>query len=168
MQKLYYLALQNIPLRRVEVKTFTIFQANVTSQKKKFLVELLKRVVVGCRDNYAFNGTLAKISFNFKHNHIDFLALYKGGKQIPSRPFQLNFTNKQFIRSYLSLFVETGQYYSDEGNNLTKIEYSGGSNLFAFDLTTDLGSCGNNFKLIKNGNLQIEIHFATTLPLTNS
>ena len=155
------------PLRRVEVKTFTIPQGNLTSTKENlFLGQLPKRVVVGCIDNDAFNGSLAKNPFNFKHNDINFLALYKDGEQIPSLPFQPNFTNKQFIRSYLSLFVETGQYYSDEGNDLTRSEYAGGNTLFAFDLTPDLGSCGNNFELIKNGNLRLEIHFATALPRT--
>ena len=156
------------PLRIIEVKNFTIPQGNLTSTKENlFLGQLPKRVVVGCIDNDAFNGTLAKNPFNFKHNDINFLALYKDGEQIPSRPFQSDFTNKQFIRSYLSLFVETSQYYPDEGiNNLTRTEYVGGNTLFAFDLTSDLGSRGNNFELIKNGYLRLEIHFAAALPRT--
>jgi len=42
----------------------------------------------------------------------------------------------------MSLFVETRQYYTDEGNDLTRKDYAGGNTLSAFDLSLDLGSCG--------------------------
>ena len=49
------------PFFRVEVKTFTIPQGNLISTKENlFLGQLPKRVIVGCIDNDAFNGTLAK------------------------------------------------------------------------------------------------------------
>jgi len=148
--KALQLSTAKYPLRRVEVQTFTIPQRNLTATKQNlFLGQLPKRVVIECTDNDAFNGTLEKNPFNFKNNVINFMALYKDDEQIPSRPFQPDFTNKRFIRSYMSLFVETGQYYTDEGNDLTRKDYAGGNTLFAFDLTPDLGSCGNNFELIK-------------------
>ena len=43
------------------------------------------------------------------------------------------------MRSYLSLFTETNQYYTDEGNSITQSDYCRGQTLFAFDLTPDLG-----------------------------
>jgi len=47
------------PLRRVEVKTFTTLQGNLTATKENlFLGQLPKRVAIGCTDNDAFNGTL--------------------------------------------------------------------------------------------------------------
>ena len=49
--------------------------------------------------------------------------------------FQPEFINKQFIRRYLSLFVESSLYYTDEESDLTRSEYSGGNTLFALDLT---------------------------------
>jgi len=66
----------------------------------------------------------------------------------------------------MTLFVEIGQYCTDEGNHLTRKDYASGNTIFAFDLIPDLGSCGNNFELIKNGNLRLEIHFGTALPRT--
>ena len=155
------------PLRRVEVKSFTIPQGNLTAIKENlFLGQLPKRVVIGFVDNDAYNGVIGKNPFNFKHNNINFIALYKDGEQIPSRPLQPDFAGRRFIRSFLSLYTETGQYYLDEGIDLTKDDFKGGNALFAFDLTPDLGSCGENFELVKNGNLRLEVHFAQALPAT--
>ena len=78
---------------------------------------------------------------------------------------QPDFASRRFIRSFLSLYTETGQYYLDKGMDLTKDDFRGGNALFAFDLTPDLGSCGENFELVKNGNLRLEVHFAQALLL---
>ena len=77
-----------------------------------------------------------------------------------------HFADRRFIRSFSSLYTETGQYYLDEGINLTKDDFRGGNALLAFDPTPDLGSCGENFELVKNGNLRLEVHFAQALPAT--
>ena len=66
----------------------------------------------------------------------------------------------------MSLYTKTGQYYLDEGIDLTKDDFEGGNALFAFDLTPDLGSCGENFELVKNENLRLKVHFAQALPAT--
>ena len=154
------------PLRRVEVKSFTIPQGNLTAIKKNlFLGQLPKRVVIGFADNDAYNGVIGKNPFYFKHN-INFIALYKDGEQIPSRPLQPDFAGRRFIRSFLSLYTETGQCYLDEEIDLTKDDFSGGKALFAFDLTPVLGACGENFELVKNGNLRLEVYFAQALPAT--
>ena len=66
----------------------------------------------------------------------------------------------------MSLYTKTGQYYLDEGIDLTKNDFNAGNALFAFDLTPDLGSCGENFELVENGNLRLEVHFGQALPAT--
>ena len=105
--------------------------------------------MIGFVDNDAYNGVIGKNPFNFKHNNINFIALYKDGEQIPSRPLQPDFAGRRFIRSFLSLYTETGQYYLDEGIDLTKDDFKGGNALFAFDLTPDLGSCGEILNWLK-------------------
>ena len=95
------------PFRRVEVKFFFIPQGNLTAIKENlFLEQLPKRVVIGFVDNDAYNGVIGKNPFNFKHN-INFIALYKDGEQIPSRPLQRDFSGRRFICSFLSLYRET-------------------------------------------------------------
>ena len=87
------------PLRRVEVKSFTIPQANLTAIKENlFWGQLPNRVVIGFVDNDAYNEMIGKNPFNFKHNNINFIALYKDGEQIPSRISQPYFdSHSQFF-----------------------------------------------------------------------
>ena len=53
-------------------------------QDNMFLGQLPKRLVIGCADSDALNGTITKIPFDFKHK-INFVALNVGGRQIPAK-----------------------------------------------------------------------------------
>ena len=96
------------------------------------------------------------------------MTLYRDGVQIPAKPLQPDFANDRFIRSYLRLFSQTGQYYRDTGNNISREQYKNGCALFTFYLTPQMDSGEVGFALIKHGNIRIEIHFAnaTTHTLT--
>ena len=89
------------------------------------------------------------------------MTIYREGFQIPSKPLQPDFANNRFIQSYLCLFTQTGQYYRDTGNAISREQYKDGCALFAFDLTPQMDSSEFSFELIKRGNIRIEIHFAT-------
>jgi hypothetical protein len=49
-----------------------------------FLGQLPKRLVIGCVDSDALNGTITKNPFDFKHYKINFVALNVDGRQIPT------------------------------------------------------------------------------------
>ena len=112
------------PLRRVEVKSFTIPRGNGSMiEENLFLGQLPTRLVFGVVDNDAYNGVIAKSPFNFKHNHINFVAIYRDGVQIPSKPLQPDFVNDRFIRSYFRLYSQTGQHYRDTRNAISREQY---------------------------------------------
>ena len=122
------------PLRRVEVKTFTVPQGNCSISKENlFLGQLPTRLVFGVVDKGAYNGVMTKSPFNFKHNHINFVAIYRDGVQIPRKPLQPDFASDCFIRSYFGLYSQTGQYSHDTGNGISREQYKKGCALFAFD-----------------------------------
>ena len=155
------------PLRRVEVKTFTIPQGNRSFSKESlFLGQLPTRLVVGFVDNDAYNGNVAKSPFNFMNYDINFVCIYRDGTQIPSSPLQPDFENSKYIRSYLRLFSQTSQYFTDTGLALSRSDFGGGYTLFAFDLTPQLNSSDPTFELIKSGNIRLEVHFADATPRT--
>ena len=154
-------------IRRVELKSFTIPAGNLSIVKENlFLGQLPNRIVFGIVDNDAYNGVIQKSPFNFKHHLINFVTIYKDGVQIPSKPLQPDFQNDRFIRSYMRLFNQTGQYYRDTGNGISREHFKNGCALFVFDLTPQLDSGEVGFELIKHGNLRIEIHFAQPTPRT--
>ena len=165
--KALQLGMASYPLRRVEVKTFTIPQGNLSWVKENvFLGQLPKRMVVGLIENTAFNGQLNKNPFRFQNYGINFIAIYKDGEQIFSKPLQPDFARNRFVRSYLSLFTETNQYYVDEGNGITRDDYPHGNTLFAFDFTPDLGAASGHWELVKHGSIRLEIHFSAALTAT--
>ena len=165
--KALQLAMASYLLRRVEVKTFTVPQGNLSWVKENVCFgQLPKRMVVGLVDNTAFNGQFNKNPFRFQNYGIDFIAIYKDGEHIFSKPLQPDFARNQFVRSYLSLFTETNQYYVDEGNGITRNDYPNGNTLFAFDLTADLGAASGHWELVKHGTIHLEIHFSQALTAT--
>ena len=154
------------PIKRVETKVFSIPRGNLSAnQENLFLGQLPKRLVIGLVENTAFSGAADKNPFNFQHFNIDFLALYVDGTQVPGKPLQPDFTNKNYARSYASLFSGTGLMFNDQGNGIDRRYFGRGYTLFAFDLTPDL-SDGSHFNLVKHGNLRLELHFKEGLAST--
>ena len=89
------------PLRRVQLKTFTVSRGNMTITKENlFLGQQPTRILLAAIKNEAFHGIITKSPFNFKHSDINFVAIYRDGVEIPAKPLQPDFENK-FIRSYM-------------------------------------------------------------------
>ena len=172
VQMAHIKALQKVPakypLRRVETKVFSVPAGHLqVNQENLFLGQLPKRLVIGCVDNDAYNGSFAKSPFNFKNFNMNFLAVYVDGQQVPGKPFTPNFgEGGGCIRSYLSLFHGTGQSGEDEGNCISRGDYvSDGFALHVLDLSPDMSE-GSHFELVKQGNIRLELHFGTQLPNT--
>ena len=115
-----------------------------------------------CVDNDAYNGSYTKKPFHAKHNDINFIAVYVDCQQVPAEPLPPNFVEGRYVRSYVILFALTKKVTQDEGNGLTRADFSNGFTFFGFDLTP--GACdGWCFHMAQKGNLHIGIHFATAV-----
>ena len=96
------------PMRSVDCKVYSIpAGAWSHTHENLFLGNQPKRLVLCCIDNDAYNGAYDKNLFHAKNNAISFYAVYVDGRQIPSKPFQPNFKDDLFVRSYMSLFTST-------------------------------------------------------------
>lgn len=155
------------PITRVEIKTVTI-PAGLQSKTldNLFMGQLPKRIILGLVTNTAFNGDFGKNPFNFQHFGLNFASMYVDGQQVPAKPLQPDFDNKQYIMAYHTLYSGTGIHFKDEGNNISREEYPDGYFLLAFDLTPDLSASSDHWCLQRNGSLRVDIRFNTSLTET--
>ena len=154
------------PVKRVEVKTFTVPAGNLTvNHENLFLGQLPNRLLFGLVENQSFVGQSSKNPYNFRHFDTDYVALFLDGAQIPSKPLQPDFENRSYVRSYCPLFSGMNIMGRNQGNGISLSEYPKGFSLFAFDLSPDLWE-GDHFQLIRSGNLRLELHFKNPLPAT--
>ncbi|XP_051785423.1 uncharacterized protein F54H12.2-like [Erpetoichthys calabaricus] len=151
------------PIDRVQMKVFSIpTGSRVCNQENLFLGQLPKLVVLGFVDNAAFSGNFTHNPFNFKHNNINFMALYLDGEQIPSKPLQPDFASGHCVREYFQLVETADKRMKDKALLVDREEFAKGYSLFAFNLSPDMESTGH-YSLIKTGNLRAEIRFAQPL-----
>ena len=153
-----------MPIRRVEVKTFTI----PSGQRSKiedhlFQGQLPKRIILGMVLNSDMNGDVGTNPFDFRHFNLTKLEVSVDGKSSHNIPFQPNFTTGECLRSYMSLFQATGALGLNRSMGLTLDEYMNGYTLWGVDLTADQGSEEGQLHPIRTGNLRIETQFATAL-----
>ncbi|CAF0802675.1 unnamed protein product [Brachionus calyciflorus] len=78
------------------------------------------------------------------------------------KPLEFNFAENQYIREYYRLFGNIDKPVFATGNDISRFDYHYGYSLFAFDLTPDLCS-GDQFNLIKSGNLDLALAFSQSL-----
>ena len=153
-----------IPIRRVEVKSFTISSGlRSITEDHLFQGQLPKRLFIGMVENTAFNGTYNSNPFRFQHFNLSKLDVSCNGHSIYNRPFEPNFADKLYLRSYLSLHQAVSSFGHDKSFNISKKDYIGGYCLWGYDLTPDQGSEEGQLHPIKTGTLRVELQFAKPL-----
>ena len=153
-----------IPIRRVEVKSFTIgngIQPKV--EDHLFQGQLPKRVFIAMVTNAAFNGGYATNPFRFQHFNLSKLDVSCNGHSIHNRPFEPNFEEGLYLKSYLSLYQAVSAFGLNKSFDIAKEDYNGGYCMWGYDLTADQGSEEGQLHPIKTGSLRIELQFAQAL-----
>lgn len=148
------------PIKRVVVKQFTLpYNAARASISGVHTGIMPSRVVLGFLDNAAYNGSLKTNPFNFKHLDIKHLTLKLSSKGVPySGGIEMDFEGNCYHEGYRTLF----QNIRETGNDISYADYKSGYTLYAFDLSPDLCS-GEHFNLFKDGSLDLDIEFKTSL-----
>ena len=154
-----------IPIRRVDVKSFTITTGlRSYIEDHLFQGQLPKRIFIGMVDNTAFNGTAASNPFELKHFDLSKLDVSCNGHSNYNRPFEPNFEEKLYLQSYLSMYQAVGSLGQNKSFSISKDAYISGYCLWGYDLTPDQGSEEGQLHPIRTGNLRVELQFAKALP----
>lgn len=156
-----------MPIRRIEVKTFSLSAGLQSSTiANAFIGQLPTRIILGFVSNRAYNGNSKKNPFKFSHYNLNYLTILNDGLMIPAKPFQPHFDNDLYARCYLSLFTDLNRYHNFQNIPISYKEYKEGYTFYAVDLTPDLAANESHISIAKTGNIALDIKFSTPLPET--
>lgn len=156
-----------MPIRRVEVRTFSLPNGLHSSTiPNAFIGQLPSRIILGLVSNTSFNGSSNKNPFKFRHYNLSYLCVLNDGRMIPAKPYQPNYDNNLYARSYMSLFTDLNRYHTSPNINISFEEYKQGYTLYSIDLTPDLAASESHASVNKSGNIAIDLKFDTALPET--
>lgn len=82
---------------------------------------------------------------------------------MPSKPFECDFDNEQYIRAYNSLIDGCNINYCDTGNNIHRNDYPNGYTLIAVDCTHDQNASSTHISLPRTGSMRIDVKFKNAL-----
>ena len=93
------------PIRRVEVKSFTI-GTGLRSKVEDHLFQgqLPKRIFIGMVTNESFNGVYNRNPFLFQPFNLSKLDVSCDGQSIYGKPFESKFESDNYLRSYMSSY----------------------------------------------------------------
>ncbi len=151
------------PIERVCLKNLSIpAGSRVSNQENLFLGTLPKSIILAMTENSAFSGAYNKNPFAFKHFNLEFMALYRDGIQIPSKPLQPEYENGSAVRDFYQLVLSTGRHLKNNPLAIDRQDFLNGYTLYGFNLSPD-EDCSNHVSLIRSGNIRLEARFRQPL-----
>lgn len=123
-----------------------------------------KSIIIAMVDTDAFEGSVKKNPYHFKHYDVDSISLRVNGEMNPTEPYKPDFENGNFSREYNEFNRAIGCNDNDDyGNLITPEQYSGGFYLNAFDIP------GHGCNMLhrhaaKGGTIDLNLLFKKPLP----
>ena len=96
------------------------------------------------------------ILFVFNILNLSKIDVSCNGHSIHNRPFEPNFEQGLYLKSYLSLYQAFSAFGLNKSFYIAKEDYNGGYCMWGYDLTADQGSEEGQLHPIKTGSLRIE------------
>jgi hypothetical protein len=151
------------PLKRVVVNNYAIEKDSNDYLSPKINAAILPtRVILGLVDSKAFSGNPKMNPYNFQNYDISSISLVVDSKNVPfNTALSFDYKKNQFSRGYYSLFDGVNGLTSILGQGISREEFANGYALYAFNIAPDL-SINDNFNLIKQGVLKVNITFRTS------
>ena len=143
------------PLRRVEVKTYTLAPGSVQNINENLLTGLLPdRIIIGLVESSKYIGTIVSNPFEFKDFQLSYIDVSVNGENSSNLATHVNFAQNQYIQLYYNLFDGLGVTNDDTGIELTRTEFKT-CPLMAYNLR----HVKDGFTTPKHGNVKIELKF---------
>ncbi|KAK3106937.1 hypothetical protein FSP39_003351 [Pinctada imbricata] len=158
------------PLKKTIVKMYNLAKGLQTvSLENMFSGTRPDRIYIALASSQAVAGDFAMNPYSFKNYGLLQIALFADGNPVGNSPLKLNFDNTKggsTVAAYVNLFDCTGKWMFDAGNAISKKAFGeDGYVIFCFDLEPAFEQ-GEYLTLLKQGNVRLEMQFATALPET--
>lgn len=149
------------PFWKSIIRTYGIAEKSFTFSCEDILNGVIpSKVIVGLVASEAYAGSYKKNPFNFINADLNYLELMINGSSTPGRALQPNYTKKDYITEYNSIFFN--QYPPHGGNFIHRDEYPNGYCLYCFDVESQLG--GDVMGQPRNGQTRLTARFSKELP----
>ena len=154
------------PFMKSEIMTYRLPQGTPHMQLDNlFQGRVPSQILIGFLASEAVRGSYTKNPFNFQHYNLNYLQVTVDGNPYPRKALEPDYTNKQFVDCYLTLFTGTGKWNANEGNSIGRHDYDRGYCLYLFNIDPAKQML-ETVPIRKKGNIKLEVRFAATLPTT--
>lgn len=148
------------PFWRSDIKSFSVAKGSQTFMTDNiFHGRVPSQLIIGMVSNAAYSGDYSKNPFNFGHMDTNYLEVSVDGQPVPNRPLKPNFSENDYVSSYLSLL--DNEYSRKKGLIIRMSDYPEGYTLYLFDLQSFLS--GRIMAKSDTGHVRLSIRFATAL-----
>lgn len=153
------------PLRRVEIKQFTIPPNSSNFNVSNLYLGIIPRRLFICfvseqsMSGYRNNPYLLK-NYNFSR-----IALTSDC--YPNlKPIECNFERNEVLLGYTSMFDALNVFFRNKGNNITKEDWVNGTTIVGVDLTADSSASQGFRQMSRSGPMNLDISFRKNTPET--
>ena len=154
------------PIRRPEIKTFSIPRGNTSITKENLFVgKLPRRLIIANVDSEAYNGKLNMNPYNFKHFGLNYLCAYVDAERYPTHALEPNFITGDFLDCLSSVYEGTGMRDDARTLVINRDNYDEGYAIYVIQITPSEPDCAA-YDLVQKGNIRLEMKFAAPLPRT--
>ena len=99
----------HVPYIKLSDPTFLSLETGKANKGRRILivrsrVSLPQKILVGFVTNKAESGHIEKNPFNFNHNNVAQIQIFKNRQAYPRFPFRPDFAKKMYIKEFASLF----------------------------------------------------------------
>jgi len=150
------------PMRKVDVKTYTLAVGSMTSINETLLSGLLpERLVIGLVPTAYYMGTITTNPFTFSDYELSNISVTYNGDHTDVRIMDVDFRDgtKRVLRAYQNIYKGLGIANCDAGLDYTMDDFLKYKTLFVYDF----GNVSEVCTRPNYGNIKIELKFRTAL-----
>ena len=122
---------------------------------------LPQKLLVGFVTNKAESGHIEKNPYNFNHNNVSQIQIFKNGQAYPRFPFRPDFNKKMYMKEFASVFDVANVRNVNVGFPINYDEYPKGFCFYGFDLTGDQTKDEDTYHLREYGDITFNVVFKT-------